>query len=280
MAIKIVVDSTTNINERIKDKIDYIVPLTVNFGDEQYLDGIDIKTEEFYTKLEQSENIPSTSQASPAAFDSVFEKIENNGDTAIVITIASKLSGTYQSANIAAQNYENIYVVESESVAIGSGILVEYALDLISKNIEIEEIVELLRDKSSKIRILALFDTLEYLQKGGRISKTAALAGGLLNIKPLLLISEGVISPLAKARGLKQAFNQINNLLENAFTVDYEMPIMFGYTGVSDAPIKKYIDNHHEEWNISKDDMNYTILGSVVGTHAGSGAIAIAFFEE
>lgn len=183
MSVQIIVDSTVDMPERMKDRF-RIVPLTVHFGAEEFIDGVTIDKHRFYERLVESDELPTTSQASPAAFDAIFSDVASVGDSAVVVTLASKFSGTYQSACIAAAEYDNIYVVDSKSAAIGSGILAEYALECADKGMDAKTIAETLEKKRDEICLIALLDTLEYLKKGGRISKTVAFAGGLLNIKP------------------------------------------------------------------------------------------------
>ena len=195
MKTRIIVDSTSDLLPEIKEQV-HTVPLTVHFGEEEYVDGVTIDHKTFYEKLIETDVHPSTSQASPAAFEDEYEKARNAGEAAVVITVTSKLSGTYQSAMIAAQDYDNIYVVDSGSVAIGGGILVEYALKLLNDGLEAKEIAARLEEVKNRIIIVALVDTLEYLKKGGRISKAVAFAGGVLNIKPVLSVASGEINML------------------------------------------------------------------------------------
>ena len=198
MKTRIIVDSTTDLMPAIKERV-HIIPLTVHFGQEEYIDGVTIDHKAFYEKLIETDTHPSTSQASPAAFEAEYEKAREAGEAAIVIALTSKLSGTYQSATIAAEDYDNIYIVDSGTVAIGGGILVEYALNLLDEGLEAKEIAEKLEEVKRRIGIVALVYTLEYLKKGGRISKTAAFAGGVLNIKPVLSVENGEIKMLGKA---------------------------------------------------------------------------------
>ena len=177
MSVQIIVDSTVDMPERMKDRF-RIVPLTVHFGAEEFIDGVTIDKHRFYERLVESDELPTTSQASPAAFDAIFSDVASVGDSAVVVTLASKFSGTYQSACIAAAEYDNIYVVDSKSAAIGSGILAEYALECADKGMNAKTIAETLEKKRDEICLIALLDTLEYLKKGGRISKTVAFAGG------------------------------------------------------------------------------------------------------
>ncbi len=279
MSVKIIVDSTADVTESVKDRVS-TVPLTVNFGEEEYIDGVTIDHKRFYEKLVESDVMPSTSQATPAAFTSIFEEVLKDGDSAVVITLSSKFSGTYQSAIIAAADYENIYVVDSGTVAIGAGILTEYALNLADKGMSAREIAEVLEKEKQNILIVAMVDTLEYLKRGGRVSKTVAFAGGLLNIKPVLAVKDGEILMLGKARGSKQGNNLLATEIEKAGGVNFNRPILLGYTGLSDALLQKYIEDSKHLWENGAEKLGTTIIGSVIGTHAGPGAIGVAFFKK
>ena len=181
MKTRIIVDSTADLSPEIKARV-YTVPLTVHFGQEEYLDGVTIDNKTFYEKLIESDTLPTTSQATPAAFIRELEKAKQAGEAAVVITLASEFSGTHQSAVIAAADYENVYVVDSRSAAMGTGILVELAFRLLDEGMSAEEIKQALEKEKEKIIIVGLVDTLEYLKRGGRISKAAAFAGGVLNL--------------------------------------------------------------------------------------------------
>ena len=202
MKVRIIVDSTADLMPEFKNRV-HTVPLTVSFGNEEFIDGVTINHRTFYEKLIESDVMPTTSQATPDAFIEEFAKVKNANESAVVITVASKFSGTYQSAMIAAEEYENIFVVDSASAAVGTGILVELALKLADEGKSAEEIASILEEEKKKIIIVALVDTLEYLKKGGRISKTVAFAGTLLNIKPVIAVIDGEILMLGKARGSK-----------------------------------------------------------------------------
>ena len=279
MKTRIIIDSTADLSAELKSKLS-IVPLTVHFGDEEYLDGVTIDHKTFYEKLIESDELPTTSQATPDSFIAEFQKIKDEGDSAVVITISSKLSGTYQSAVIAAEDFDNIYIVDSGSAAIGSGILAERALELAESGMEAREIAETLNKEKEKIVISALLDTLEYLKKGGRISKTVAFAGAVLNIKPVISVEDGEIAVLGKARGSKMGNNLLVQEIEKSGGVDFEKPVMLGYSGLSDALLLKYIEDSKLLWEKGLKDIRYTAIGSVIGTHAGPGAIAAAFFKK
>ena len=279
MKTRIIVDSTADLMPEYKSRVS-VVPLTVHFGEQEYIDGVTIDHKTFYEKLIESDVLPSTSQATPDAFMKEFEKAKTAGEAAVVITLASKFSGTYQSAMIAAADYENIYVVDSASAAMGSGILVELAFRLLDEGKSAEEIAAILEEEKKKIVIVALVDTLEYLKKGGRISKTVAFAGTVLNIKPVLSVVDGEINMLGKARGSKMGNNLLVQEIDKAGGIDFSKPVLLGYSGISDALLQKYIEDSRYIWEGNLKEVRYTTVGSVIGTHAGPGAVVVAFFKN
>lgn len=280
MSVRIIVDSTADLTDAVRERV-CVVPLTIRFGEEEYIDGVTIDSTQFYEKLIESDVLPTTSQATPFAFEEVFSKAVEAGDTVVCITCSSKLSGTYQSAVIAAEEFPGkVFVVDSETIAIGSGILTEYALRLVDKGMDAENICWKLMQKRGSVRVLALLDTLEYLKKGGRISKTVAFAGGLLNIKPVICIEAGEIKLLGKARGSRQGNNLLAQEIEKAGGVDFEKPLLMGYTGLSDVLLQKYIADSAAMWQGRTEALPVKIVGSTVGTHVGPGAVAAAFFAK
>ena len=279
MSVQIIVDSTVDMPERMKDRF-RIVPLTVHFGAEEFIDGVTIDKHRFYERLVESDELPTTSQASPAAFDAIFSDVASVGDSAVVVTLASKFSGTYQSACIAAAEYDNIYAVDSKSAAIGSGILAEYALECADKGMDAKTIAETLEKKRDEICLIALLDTLEYLKKGGRISKTVAFAGGLLNIKPVITVVDGEIQVIGKARGSKQGTNLLVQKIHESGGIDFDEPIILGYSGLSDSYLKKYVEDSRDIWQDKADSLDSTLICSVIGAHTGPGVVAVAFFKK
>ena len=279
MNTRIIVDSTTDLMPEVKGRVS-VVPLTVHFGDEEYIDGVTIDHKSFYEKLVETDVHPTTSQATPVAFMAEYEKVRAAGDSAVVITLSAKLSGTYQSAVIAAADFENIYVVDSASATIGAAVLTELALRYLDEGLEAKEIAARLEEEKKRILIVALLDTLEYLKRGGRISKTVAFAGAVLNIKPVIAVSDGEIMVLGKARGSKMGNNLLEQEIEKAGGVDFSAPVLLGYTGLSDLLLRKYIEDSRRLWEEGLDEVRFTTIGSVIGTHAGPGAIAVAFFKK
>lgn len=277
--VNIIVDSTADITEDMKERLT-VVPLTLRFGDEEYIEGVTIQKKEFYQKLIESDVLPKTSQAVPADFSDIFEKIAAAGESAVVITLSSKLSGTWQSAMIAAREYEDsVYVVDSRNVAIGTAILAKLALRLVDEGMGAREIAERLEKEREKICLIAMLDTLEYLKKGGRISAAAAFAGGVLSIKPVVCIRDGEIVILGKARGSKQGNNLLVSEIRKTGGIDFSKPILLGYTGLDDTLLQKYIEDSKALWEEGISSLETTMIGSVIGTHAGPGAVAVAFFS-
>ena len=277
MSIRIITDSTVDADISYTKNFS-IVPMTVSFDEEEYSDGVNLSKQEFYSKLETSDVLPKTSQASPDSFMQVFKTLGRD-EEAIVITVTSRLSGTYQSARIAAEDFPNVRVIDSRNVSIGSGVLAEYAQKCVDKGMGLDELFEHLIQKRDEICLVARLDTLEYLKKGGRISGAAAFAGGVLNIKPVVTMKDGELVMLGKARGSKKANNFLVEQIEQN-GIDYENPILLGYTGTSDAMLQEYISDSRALWEGKADHLDCEQLCSVIGTHAGPGAVAIAFFRK
>ena len=278
MKVRIVVDSSADLIPEVKSRVT-VVPLTILFGSEAYVDGITISHQQFYEKLVESDVLPTTSQAGPHVFEKVFQKAKAAGETVVVLTLSARLSGTWQSAMMAARDFDNVYVVDSHSVAIGTGILTQLALEMADRGMAACDIARALEQERDNVCIVAMLDTLEYLQKGGRISKTVAFAGGLLSIKPVVSLHDGQIEILGKARGSRQGNNLLVEKIQAAGGVDFDKPLLLGYTGMSDVLLQKYIRDSAFLWADHLPDLPQTIVGSVVGTHAGPGAVAVAFFK-
>ena len=278
--IKFITDTASDAQElNMEDVI--VLPMTIHFGDQEYEDGVTISHREFYEKLIESDELPKTSQIAPLAFEKAMEQVTSQGDTAIVITLSSKLSGTYQSAMIAAAEFEkDVYVIDSENVAVGECVLLKYGLELAAQGRSAREIVSILEGERKAIHTIALLETLEYLKKGGRISKTAAFAGNLLSIKPVVGVVDGEVAVLGKARGSKQGNNLLMQEIEKAGGVDFERPIYLGYTGLDDSAVKKYAKDSEAVWKESREELTIISIGSTIGTHVGPGAIAVSFFAK
>ena len=279
MKVRIIVDSTADMAPRYRGRA-AVAPLTIHFGGEELIDGVSIDRRRFYERLVESDELPTTSQASPAVFQQLYEDSKRAGESAVVITISSKLSGTYQSACLAAADYENVYVVDSLSAAIGTGILAEYAIGCAEAGMDAVSLAAHLEQKRADICVIGLLDTLEYLRRGGRISRTAALAGGLLGIKPVVTLENGAVTMIGKARGSKQGNNLLVQKVRESGGIDFSLPILLGYTGLSDALLQKYVEDSAALWRDHCGSLEQTLLCSVIGTHTGPGVVAVAFFKN
>lgn len=278
--ITIITDSASDISQN-NNKGVTVLPMTITFGEENYEDGVSLTPDSFYMKLIESSALPKTSQVSPYAFGQAYENSLKSADYVIVITLSSKLSGTYQSACIAADDYDGrVFVIDSENVTVGEQILIDYALSLIDKGIEVNTIVSQLNTIKKRIRLVALLDTLEYLKKGGRISSGAAFLGNVLSIKPVIAIVDGEVSFLGKARGSKQGNNFLIQQVDTYGGIDYSLPVLLGYTGCSTVLMDKYIKDSSSLWEGRIPVPDIIQVGATIGTHIGPGGIAVAFFSK
>ncbi|MCM1026275.1 MAG: DegV family protein [Roseburia sp.] len=281
MSVRIVIDSASDITKERADELHLdFMPLKTIFGEEEYLDGITITHRGFYEKLIECGTIPSTSQVTPYEFEAKFREISEAGDTAVVITLSSLLSGTCQSAAMAAESYrDRIFLVDSLNLSLGIQNLILYAVRLRDQGLSAEEIAGKLEEVKGKIVVLAVFDTLEYLKQGGRISKSAAWAGTMLSIKPVISVINGEVAILGKARGSKNGNNMLIQNISQSGGVDFSMPYCLGYSGLDDTLLQKYIRDSAALWEGKTDHLPISTIGAVIGTHAGPGAIGVSFFH-
>lgn len=277
MSVRIMTDSTADVSSASLKRLTRI-PLTIFFGDQEYVDGVTITHTQFYDKLVASDLLPTTSQPTPAAFEAAFEEAAAAGDSVVVLTISSKLSGTYQSACIAAADFDNVYVVDTLNAAIGAGCLTEYALALADQGMDAKTIADTLMECREKIRLFAVLDTLEYLKKGGRVSSTVAFVGGMLSIKPVITVAGGAVAVVAKARGAKQGISTLMNEIEKSGGIDTSKPVLLGYTGNDPASLQNFAATAAPLWD--NLEVPQTHLCSVIGTHVGPGAVAVAYFVK
>ncbi len=280
MAVRIITDSGIDLPGELDPRLT-VIPLGITFGTTTYADGVDLTNDRFYELLIESDELPKTSQATPYAYQQVFEQVRAAGEEAVVITLSSKLSGTYQSAVTAAADFPEVHVVDGKNVTIGQSLLVLYALRLVDEGLAATEIAEKVESVVDRVCLLALLDTLEYLKRGGRIPKSVGAIGVLLAIKPVVGVVDGEVAMLGKARGSKNGRNQLHQQVEK-HGIDFDMPILLGYTGLSQKLLKKYLDDNRAIWEdkVSEDKLPITSVGATIGTHVGPGAIALAFFAK
>ncbi len=278
MGIRILTDSTCDLSaEQAREAEIQILPLKVCFGDEVYVDGVDLTKEAFYQKLAASHHLPTTAQVNPEEFCGCFEQARQAGDAVIGIFLSSELSGTYQSAVIAREMCGGeIYLIDSRTVTFGLALLVTQAVKLKKSGKTAREIVETLEEMKGKLSFYAAVDTLKYLKKGGRLSGTAAMMGGLLHIKPLIGIVDGKVEAIAKARGMGAAQDWLLERFRQE-APDMRHGIFFGHTNAAAA-----CEAFQQKVLAEAGDCDHKIIdiGSVVATHAGPGCVGFSYFKK
>lgn len=278
MATRIITDSASDIVDFPNPNLT-VLPMTVAFGNTVYHDGIDLTHERFYDLLVESDELPSTGAVSPGVFAQAYDKAQAAGEDVVVVTLSSKVSATWQSARIAAEGRDGVQVVDSLNSCIGERVLVEYALMLVERGLSAADIAARLERARSRVHMLALLDTLEYLRRGGRIGSAAAAAGALLALKPVITMTDGEVELLGKARGSKNARNLLVELV-GEHPIDFAMPFCLAYTAGGEAMLKKYVRDSSDLWEGIVDALPICSVGATIGTHAGPGAIAVAYFSQ
>lgn len=279
MAIKFIVDAGSDLTQAQAQALGVtLIPMTIRFGEEEFRSGVDITNEEFYDKLATAKVLPTTSQPTPYDFEQVYQQVKDAGDEAIVLCVSSALSGTYQSASIAAAEYADcIYVIDTKAVSIAQKILLDYAISLKKHGANAKEIASELDKKKKDVCAYGAVDTLEYLIKGGRLSKAAGAVGSMLGIRPVLHLTNGELAVAGKARGTKAAITLTHNLVFEV-GVDYSMPVGIGYTGNDSSVVDPYLNASNSVWN--GHEVPVYNVGSTVGTHTGPGLFIVAFFKK
>ncbi|MBV9713623.1 MAG: DegV family protein, partial [Ktedonobacteraceae bacterium] len=252
-----------------------IVPLTVFFGDEAYLDAVELDNAGFYRKLQASKALPTTSQPSPAKFHEAYTRlIEEGADGILSIHLSSKLSGTYQSAYNASQSLPEdvkkvpIEVVDSLSISAGMSRAVLHAAKEARAGLPLEEIKAQVVDELARTRILAVLDTLEYVRRGGRIGAAGALLGNMLSVKPIISLKDGAVVPVERPRTRSKAFTRIAELVSDMAPVE----------AISIAESNEEVGQQLAEAVKSaySGEVPRYKLGAALGTHTGPGTVAVA----
>ena len=273
--VRILVDSSSDCR---KDEFDYFMPIAVNLGGNEYLDGIDITADKFYDFLTSGEEFPKTSQPSPEGFLEIFKKVKEAGDELIYFALSSSLSGTYQGANIAKEmaDYEGIYIIDTKAATHMIRILAEYAASLIKKGVSGAKIAEKCEELKGRIHAIAGLDTLEYLYRGGRLSRTSAAVGAIAGIKPVITVSkDGTVESIGKCIGRGKAIQFILDRL-SAFDIDEEFPLYTLYT-CGEENTNALELKLSEAGFAAKERVQ---VGSTIGAHIGPGAYGIIFVSK
>ena len=274
--IRILTDSTADLDPGFAAQMDVtVVPLRVLFDGESFRDGIDLSADAFYDRLAHSQQLPTTSQPTPDDFLPYFLAAKEAGDSLVAILLSAAISGTVQSALIAKEmaEYDGIYVIDSMTTITGQRLLVGEACKLRAQGMAAEEMVAALEAMKHRVVLYAIFDTLEYLYKGGRLSRVGMVAGSLLNLKPIITFSEGALKVAGKSRGTGKSVHFIPDAMERTGVASCS-PILFGYSA-SDEKLRILRDAVLARY--SSADTSTAPVGSVVGTHAGPGAAAISY---
>lgn len=283
MSVRILVDSGSDVDAELIRHYDIkVIPLRTYFGEEEFLDGVTMTHEQFFERLISDPNHPTTSQPSPVEFINAFREAAEAGDDVVAIFISSKLSGTYQSAYLASLEcgYDRIHLVDSENVTLGTRMLVELACRLRDEGKSATEITDILNHEKKYLRLYAVLDTLTYLQKGGRISKTVAVAGNLLSIKPLVAVSDGEVVMAGKAHGTKNGERLLTKLITENGNIDFDKPYCVAYSGLSSERLEAYIHDSQEFWKKPISELPVCTIGSTIGTHVGPGAFGVMYFAK
>ena len=275
--IKIITDSTLDLPaELIREKDIEVLPLLINFGEESYLDGIEITTKEMIDKIDATGVLPTTAQVTPNRFEESFKKYLDEGYKIVALTLSSDMSGTYQSACIAKDMLESddIIVIDSRNVTSGLGLLVLKACERRDKGLGIKEIEEGILKAIPKVKCSLNFESLENLVRGGRLSKTAGTIGSVLGLRLILEIKDGKMSVKDKVRGSKKALKKLVSDFESA-DVDFDSPIVL--LELLNEDVYQGLKIYFQEKNINYIDAK---VGCTVGIHSGIKPCGIFFFEK
>lgn len=275
--MKIITDSTCDLDfDFLKENGVEIVHLKYFFGEEEFVDGVSMSKADFYEKLATSSVLPTTSQPSPEQFATVFDMALDGDEDVLGIFISSELSGTFQSAMIAKGmvDSDKVFLVDSKAATLCLGVQVLQAIKYRDNGLSAKDIKAKLDENVNKVQLFAAVGTLKYLQMGGRLSKTAATVGSMLNMKPIVTVLDGKVASHAKARGEQGAFEKIYDAIQQN-PIDTDFPVIIGHSNDTEA-----CQHLFEFLTIKGVDFGQYIraeIGTVIGVHIGPGAFGIAY---
>ncbi|MFS0752201.1 DegV family protein [Oceanobacillus sp. 1P07AA] len=284
MAITILADSACDLSKKYYNENNIeMIPLTVHLDNEEYEDGLTINPETVYEAMRNGKS-PKTSQASAQDFKEIFTKHAEENKPLVYIAFSSELSGTYQSAKMMEQEVKetypdaDIYVIDSKCASIGHGLVVLEAAKLAENGASVEEIIEKANYHAKHMEHIFTVDDLEYLYRGGRVSKTAAFVGSLLKIKPLLHVEDGKLIPLEKIRGSKKVLQRMIDVMESRGQ-DFENQTIGISHGDDLARAEQLSEMIQEKFNVAKENIVIEMVGSAIGSHSGPGTLALFFLN-
>jgi DegV family protein with EDD domain len=271
-SLGVVTDSTADLQPALQERFGLaMVPLIVNWDGQTFRDKLDLTTADFYQRLRTSKTLPKTGAPSLAAFEAAFREQLKEHDAVISVNLAAGLSGTYAVARKAAETVDpqRISVVDSGSVSVCLGWLAEIAATLGQQGVAPAEIVKRLEEARGRMRILALVETLEFLQRGGRIGRAAALAGTLLSVKPILSVRDGEVAPVERVRTMNGALRRLVELVVALGPVE-RLGVVDGDALSNASEVARQLGLHYPDLTIDRGE-----LGPVVGTHGGPGVVGV-----
>ncbi len=277
MAVEIVTDSLSDITPEFAEELGVtVVPLYVRFGEEVYRDRVEMSTDEFYRRLVNGPNLPTTTQPSPGDFLNVYKKLARKTDEILVVTVSGVLSGTYQSAMQAKNMMEGkcrIEVIDSRKVAMSLGLIVIKAAEAAKTGANLDELADLVRKAMPRSNLVVYFDTLKYLARGGRIGKAQGLLGAMLSIKPILTIKDGEMAPLTRVRSPAAGLDYLYNFVPGFAKIEA--------LAVEHATTPDEADELVERLSkiFPKERIYRSVVSPVLGTYAGPYALALTVLE-
>ena len=274
MPVQVVTDSTADLpRELVESQGIAVVPLTVRFGTEEFRDGVDITPEAFLHKLESSPLLPTTAQPSPKTFEGVYQEILTRGQDAVSIHISAKLSGTMNSARLARQELGDppgIAIVDSQWTSMALGLIVLAAGREAARGAGWDDVVTATRSAMRRVRLLLFVDTLEYLQRGGRIGKAQAFLGGLLSVKPLITLKDGEVYPEERVRTRSRALERLRSWADGLGDIEEFCALHIDSPGDAEA-LRQHVQGRHRT-----AQAHITPVGPVIASHVGPGAVGLA----
>lgn len=275
--VKLVVDATSEISQAEAEHLGIIsIPMKVTFGEEEYLAGVNLTNEEFFSKLEKSKQLPHTSQINSDEYVQIIKPMIENGDDVFVMCLSSDLSGSFNSLRLAEEELSSphLKIMDTETVTFTYGALVYEAVRLIKEGKNLQELANEMEKLKHKVKLLAVVDNVKYLVKGGRLSSAKGLIVGVLKIKPIVSIVDKKVKMVGKAIGYENARKALIKLMQN---VDETKPIYYGH---SNDPEKAEILKTMVEQKLGYKFAKCCELGPVIGTHAGPGCSGVVYFEK
>ena len=272
MPTTIVTDSVADLPPPLAQSLGIIVvPQLVQFGTEGFRDRVDLTADQFYARLAQTKDLPTTAAAAPGQFAQVYAKLLADGGEVVSLHVAAALSGVYNAARIGASEFEGrVHLFDTRSVTMGQGWLAVHAARAAHDGASAQEVLDLCDHLAPRVRVWALLDTLEFLQRGGRIGAAQALVGSLLQFKPILLIQDSTVHPSERVRTLRKALDRLVEMVKTAGPAT-DLAILHAAAPELAVEVRRRLSDHHSE-----DRMVVSEVGPVVGVHAGPGAVGVA----